>query len=213
MSEGSTTLPLGRLEAFSDGVFAIAITLMVLDLGVGAGAKEHLLDSILDEWPSYLAYVTSFLTIGVVWLQHSAVTAALRGADGSLYRINLLVLLLASFLPFPTKLAAEFLDDEHAEKVAVAFYGIVLMALVLALHWFAHYALRDSRLLREGADLSVVDAEGARRPAYMFYLAGIFVSLFAPMVAVWIYLVTALKRGLPVGALQTLWDRRGRSSN
>src|SRR4029453_5918733 len=70
-------LPLGRLEAFSDGVFAIAITLLVLELGVSADAHEHLLRSILDEWPSYLAYITSFLTIGVIWMQHSAITHAL----------------------------------------------------------------------------------------------------------------------------------------
>jgi uncharacterized membrane protein len=93
-------LPLGRLEGFSDGVFAIAITLLVLDLGVSADAGEDLLQSILDEWPSLLAYLTSFLTIGVVWLQHSAITGALRTADATLYRLNLLVLLLASFLPF-----------------------------------------------------------------------------------------------------------------
>ena len=101
-------LPLGRLEAFSDGVFAIAITLLVLELGVEASAGRHLLHSILHEWPSYLAYVTSFLTIGVIWLQHSAITGALRTADATLYRLNLLVLLLASFLPFPTKLVSEF---------------------------------------------------------------------------------------------------------
>jgi uncharacterized membrane protein len=208
-------LSLGRLEAFSDGVFAIAITLMVLDLAVGADAGDHLLRSILDEWPSYLAYVTSFLTIGAVWLQHSTVTGVLRAADGSLYRINLLVLLLASFLPFPTKLAAEYLDDEHSEKVAVVFYGIVLMALVLALTWFARYALKDQRLLRDDADLSMVDAEGARRPAYRLYVIGIVVSVLAPTAAVWIYLISALKRGLPVGALSSLLPRRrpgGRAS-
>ena len=64
-------LPLGRLEAFSDGVFAIAITLLVLELGVASDAGEHLLRSILHEWPSLLAYITSFLTIGVVWPQAS----------------------------------------------------------------------------------------------------------------------------------------------
>lgn len=82
-------LPLGRLEAFSDGVFAIAITLLVLELGVSADAGERLLSSILDEWPSYLAYVTSFLTIGVIWLGHSGITGSLRAADATLYRINL----------------------------------------------------------------------------------------------------------------------------
>ena len=104
-------LPLGRMEAFSDGVFAIAITLLVLELGVPAGSGDDLLGAILDQWPSYLAYITSFLTIGVIWLEHSAITGALRGADATLYRLNLLVLLLASFLPFPTKLTAEFIHE------------------------------------------------------------------------------------------------------
>ena len=71
----------GRVEAFSDGVFAIAITLLVLDLGVPPGSGEHLLESILHQWPSLLAYVTSFLTIGVIWLQHSAITGALRAVS------------------------------------------------------------------------------------------------------------------------------------
>jgi uncharacterized membrane protein len=112
MSSVEQELPLGRLEALSDGVFAIAITLLVLELAVSADAGDDLLEAILDEWPSYLAYVTSFLTIGVVWLAHSAITDMLRAADTTLHRINLLVLLLASFLPFPTKLVAEFFGEE-----------------------------------------------------------------------------------------------------
>src|SRR5690349_4601226 len=126
-------LSLTRLEAFSDGVFAIAITLLVLELAVPAGAQQHLLRSILHEWPAYLAYVTSFLTIGVFWLQHSAVTNVLRAADATMYRLNLLVLLLASFLPFPTKLIGQFVDDRDAERVAVVFYGLALLALDLAM--------------------------------------------------------------------------------
>ena len=71
-------LPLGRLEEFSDGVFAIAITLLVLELSVSKGAGGHLLHSIFHQWPSYLAYMTSFFTIGGVWLQHSAIDLAAR---------------------------------------------------------------------------------------------------------------------------------------
>ena len=76
MAETRDERPLGRLEAFSDGVFAIAITLIVLELGVSASAGHHLLRAILDQWPSFLAYVTSFLTIGVIWLGHSGITGA-----------------------------------------------------------------------------------------------------------------------------------------
>jgi uncharacterized membrane protein len=96
-----------RLEAFSDGVFAIAITLLVLEISVPAGAETHLLRAVLDQWPSYLAYVVSFSTIGAVWVAHSAITEYLVGADLGLVRLNLLPLLVVSFLPFPTKLLAE----------------------------------------------------------------------------------------------------------
>jgi TMEM175 potassium channel family protein len=108
-------LPLVRLEAFSDAVFAIAITLLVLELGVSSDAGGHLLHSITHQWPSYLAYVTSFLTIGVIWIQHSAIVGSLRTADVGLYRLNLLLLLFVSFLPFPTKLLAEFIGEKGPE--------------------------------------------------------------------------------------------------
>src|SRR6478609_7262790 len=142
-------LPLGRLDAFSDAVFAIAITLLVLELGVEEGAEHHLLHSLLHEWPAYLAYVTSFLTIGVVWLQHSEITAALRTADATLYRLNLLVLLLASFLPFPTKLVSAFVGDRNPERVAVVFYGLTLLALALSLTVFVRYAAEHRRLVAD----------------------------------------------------------------
>lgn len=70
----SGDLPVGRLEAFSDGVIAIAITLLVLELAVAEDAGNDLVRGILEQWPSYLAYVTSFLTIGAIWMAHSAIT-------------------------------------------------------------------------------------------------------------------------------------------
>ena len=76
-------LPLDRLTAFTDGVLAIAVTIIVLEIGISSSAAHHLLPSILHHWPAYLAYLTSFLTLGVVWLQHSAITSTLRAADAS----------------------------------------------------------------------------------------------------------------------------------
>ena len=63
-----------RMEAFSDGVFAIAITLLVLEIGVPEGAGDDLLDALLDQWPSYLAYLVSFATIGAIWIKHTVMT-------------------------------------------------------------------------------------------------------------------------------------------
>ncbi|HTY97845.1 MAG TPA: TMEM175 family protein, partial [Solirubrobacteraceae bacterium] len=96
-----------RTEAFSDGVFAIAITLLVLDLGVPSSELGHLGHGILHEWPAYLGYVTSFVTIGGIWLSHHGIFRRLRFVDSRVMRLNLLLLLFVSFLPYPTRLMAE----------------------------------------------------------------------------------------------------------
>ena len=111
----------GRLEAFSDGVFAIAITLLVLDIADSAQAGQHLLHAITALWPSYLAYAASFSTIGAAWLGHNAVTEYLDRADAAFVRLNLLLLLMVSFLPFPTRLVADYIGEDSPERVAVTF--------------------------------------------------------------------------------------------
>ncbi len=204
MSAVPGELPLGRLEALSDGVFAIAITLLVLELAVEPDAADHALRSILDEWPSYLAYVTSFLTIGVVWMAHSVITGALRAADGTLYRLNLLVLLLASFLPFPTKLVSDFIDDDDAERVAVVFYGLTLLALMISLTFLIRYASERRPLLKEHVDEETAAAARRFRPTYVLYLVAIAVGLLAPVVAVALYLGIALFLAVPARTIRRL---------
>ena len=96
-----------RLEAFSDGVFAIAITLLVLEIAVPAIEEIHsstdALRGIGHEWPVYLAYFVSFMTIGAVWIEHSALVDVLDHIDGVFMRLNLVLLLFCAFLPFPTR--------------------------------------------------------------------------------------------------------------
>lgn len=106
----------GRMEAFSDGVFAIAITLLVLDLEVPGDTGEGLLRGLLEQWPSYLAHVVSFATVGAVWLGHLAVTGFLHHADVWLLRLNLLLLLLVAVLPFPTRLLAGGIASEGGRE-------------------------------------------------------------------------------------------------
>ena len=207
---GRNELPLGRMEAFSDGVFAIAITLLVLELGVAATAHHDLLGAILDQWPAYLAYVTSFLTIGVIWLQHSTVTSVLRAGDAILFRINLVVLLVAAFLPFPTKLAGEFFGMREPEQVAAVFYGLTLLALDLAMTAFARYAIEDGRLVKAGVDeeqlRSLVSA-----PSLAFYAIAIAVSFALPTIGVLLYFAIALYLGIPGRTLRRLLGRPGGS--
>ena len=208
MSAARDELPLNRLEALSDGVFAIAITLLVLELAVEPGAEEDALRAILDEWPSYLAYVTSFLTIGVAWLIHSTITKHLRAADGTLYRLNLLVLLLASFLPFPTKLVSNFIEDEEAERVAVVFYGLTLLALVLSLTFLLRYAFEHRELVKDHVDEETLATGRVYRPSYAAYLVAIGVGLVFPVLAVALYLGIALYLAVPARTIHRLVRRR-----
>src|SRR5215831_17370979 len=103
---------------FSDGVFAIAITLLVLDLAVPESAFDDLWHGIGHEWPGYLGYATSFLTIGAIWLSHHGIFRRLQYANGSVIKINLLLLMVVAFLPFPTRLMAEAIRNSDAERAA-----------------------------------------------------------------------------------------------
>ena len=136
-----------RLEAFSDGVFAIAITLLVLEIAVPAITKNvHEGDVVRDlahEWPVYLAYFVSFMTIGAIWIEHSALVDALDSIDGVFMRLNLVLLLFCAFLPFPTRMMSEWAGNVHAERVAVVIYGVVLLMMTLMLLVLGRHAERE----------------------------------------------------------------------
>ena len=130
-SGAQDSLGTSRMEAFSDGVIAIAITLLVLEVAVRPPGSP--LEQFLRGWPSYLAYVVSFVTIGAAWIGHHALTERLERADPVLLRLNLLFLLLIGFLPFPTRMVADSLSEgTGAERVAVTVYGLTLLAIRLA---------------------------------------------------------------------------------
>jgi uncharacterized membrane protein len=130
-----------RVEIFSDGVFAIAITLLVLDISVAPSDFDNLRHTLLHEWPAYLAYVTSFLTVGSVWIAHHNLFSRLRFIDPTLLRLNLLLLMTAAFLPFPTSVLAQALHHGGtAERTAVVFYGAAALLIELMLRAAQRYA-------------------------------------------------------------------------
>jgi len=192
-----------RLEAFSDGVFAIAITLLVLDLAVPAATNsvQHLLHAIADEWPGYLGYVVSFASIGALWLGHNAITDYLEQADPTLLRLNLRLLLFVSFLPFPTRLLSDYVTKGNAEKVASTFYGLTLLvaAALLSLLW--RYALHARLVRPDVKDQEVTLLTQRLSPGLAGYGLFIVTGLFVPIVAVIGYLVIALFFLLPVPIL------------
>ena len=154
MEETSTA----RLETFSDGVFGIAATLLVLEFAVTKGRHAPSLGhQLLHLWPAYLAYTTSFLTIGIIWINHHHVMETIALVDRTFLFINTLLLLVVAFIPFPTKLVADYLE-ESGERAAVYAYGatLLLMAVVFNVLWM--YAQRNRRLIREDFPQSKVRA-------------------------------------------------------
>jgi uncharacterized membrane protein len=125
-----------RLESFSDGVIAVAITLLVLDIHVPAlGRHESLVHGLVHNWPHYAAYVVSFMTIGIIWINHHAMITRLRQADHSILILNLVLLLTIAILPFATELMAGFLRADHGQNLAAGVYAgsFLLMAVAFAM--------------------------------------------------------------------------------
>ena len=139
-----------RVEAFSDGVLAIAITLLVLDLHT-AGHPGHVGGDLLAQWPTYLAYVASFIYIGVVWVNHHALFNRIASVDTGLLWCNLALLLAASVLPFPTaELAFAMGQGTHGDKVsALVLYAVISSAMAATWLIMFSYLHRHPRLLRD----------------------------------------------------------------
>jgi uncharacterized membrane protein len=149
-----------RLEAFSDGVIAIAITLLVLEIGVPIAEAGDLGQALVDQWPSYAAFILSFVTIGIMWVSHHSMFERIARVDRRLLFINLSLLLGIAFLPFPTALLAEYVQDSGANShLAAAIYSAT-MALVGVAFWLMwHHLYRRPHLLVEGIDQNM--ARGA----------------------------------------------------
>ncbi|HEY8217619.1 MAG TPA: TMEM175 family protein [Acidimicrobiia bacterium] len=147
-----------RLEAFSDGVIAIAITLLVLQIDVPNARQGSLFDALLDLWPSYLAFVLSFVVIGIMWVSHHSMFERIANVDRRLLFLNLLLLMGIAFLPFPTALLARYLQQggENAEFAAAAYSAtMMLIGLFFMAMW--HHLYRNPGLLVAG-----IGAERAR---------------------------------------------------
>ena len=204
-------LPLTRLEAFSDGVFSIAITLLVLEIAVPLAAEKDLLGALARIWPSYLGYVISFLTIGWVWIGHAAITSHMERADGLFLRLNLLLLLVVAFLPFPTRLMADYLGNSQPERVAVVFYGIVLLTIAALVSVLWRYASSAKELLRAGAtDDELAELRSKSTPGLIGLLVSTGIGIVLPSVGAICFL--AVSAFLVVPYREILAAIRGRGT-
>ena len=168
-----------RLEAFSDGVFAIAATLLVLEFSVNSG--QDLGSELLRMWSAYFAYVTSFVTIGIIWMNHHHTVSLLGRSDRTMLFINNLLLLTVAFLPFPTSLVAEHIH----EKPAALAYGATLLVMACLHQVWWQYARRGRRLVAEETPDSALRAvDRAYLPGVVMYGAVFVLAFFSPLASV-----------------------------
>src|SRR3989442_7071973 len=136
-----------RLEAFSDGVFAIAATLLVLELRVPAESTD-LGGALLRLWPAYAAYLVSFLTIGIIWVNHHILLEHCKRVDRRFLYLNLLLLIAVGIVPFPTALVGQYILSAAGATAALVVYGFGGLLIAVALTGVFLYAANDPRRLR-----------------------------------------------------------------
>jgi len=170
----------GRAETFADGVFAIAATLLILNVGSNLPAPSthdpHLGKTLIESWPTFAAYGISFFTIGIIWVNHHALMQQIGKVDRTFLFITVFFLMTVSFIPFPTRLIAENLK-EHGGRVAALTYGFTLTATAVGFNALWFYAIGKRRLLRDDADPAVV--KGITRS----YISGPWIYLLATLIA------------------------------
>ena len=190
------------MEAFSDGVFAIAITLLVLEIHVpepGAGNLGH---ELAAQWPSYAAYVVSFLTIGIIWINHHAMVRRLQMVDHSILIWNLVLLMTVAVLPFTTALVAAYLRESSGEALAAAIYSGSLLVMSVAFTGMQrHILLHRPTLLAESID------EPTRRRTFRLAVIGLIpytvatlLAFVSPYVTLAICAAVALYYALPIAS-------------
>ena len=201
-----------RLEAFSDGVFAVAITLLVLNISLPVLDSHNILlgdrdfwRALGDRWPTFVAYIISFLTIGVMWLNHHRLFVHIKRIDTVLLFINLLLLLIIVFIPFPTSLLANYIISPSSDHAAAVFYSgtCLLMACCFNVLW--NYASYHNRLLGKNVDEAAVKAINRQ---YIFgpllYLIIFGVAWLNTILCVALVFILALFFALPSHAVNSL---------
>jgi uncharacterized membrane protein len=171
----------GRLHALIDGVFAIAITLLVLDLP-RPHDSTRLAHDLLQEWPSYAAYLVTFATVGILWIEHHGMMSAVVRINRRFLELTLLFLLFVSILPWPTALAAEYADRGSQATTAAVLYAATMMLLGLSFGLGWRYLSKHAELVAEPARgaLHAATVRGAiGGVAYALAIAVAFVSPWA----------------------------------
>jgi len=181
-----------RLETFADGVFAIAATLLILNVDAQISDVQSLGSRLLHIWPSYLAYAVSFVTIGIMWVNHHTLMSQIDRTDRRFLLATVGLLLCIAFVPFPTRLVAEHIRGAGARDAALAYgFTMVATAVMFSVSWF--YASLGKRLLRADADPAVVTGiSRSYLPGPWIYLAATLIAFASPTASVCVFMAAAL---------------------
>jgi uncharacterized membrane protein len=182
-----------RLETFADGVFAIAATLLIIDVGLPANLHDSLGQELLQIWPQYLAYAISFATIGIIWVNHHAVLVQVGRVDRSFLFLNLDLLLSVAFIPFPTRVLAEFVRTQDDGRAAALLYGVTMMVMSVTFLSVWLYASVGRRLTVPDADSRAIS--GITRsflPGLPMYTAATLIALVSPKASAALFGLLAL---------------------
>ena len=187
-----------RLEAFSDGVFAIAATLLVLELRVPPESPD-LVGELLHLWPAYAAYFVSFLTIGIIWVNHHTLLEHCKRVDRRFLYLNLLLLIAVGIVPFPTSLVDQYILSERGATAALVVYGLGAVLIAIAFTAVFLYATHDHRLVGDRPAARRIRAEGRLFPiGLVAYSLGIVLAFIEPKASLAVYGLTAIFYALPL---------------
>jgi uncharacterized membrane protein len=201
----------GRVEAFSDGVYAIIITLLVLDLGVPEVPPGQLRQGLLDQWPAYVAYVVSFLYVGIVWQTHHAAFTRIRYVDRGLHWWNLAILFTSALLPFPTAVMSYAIQRGAMAtdaRTAVALYALVGALLCTSWYWFVRYLATHAHLLEEESEAQFFRQQCGRVSLgiALYLVAGVLGVVVSPVVALIVFFVIPALWGVTSQGLAELHE-------
>ena len=184
-------MPKNRLEAFADGIFAVAATLLILNIAVDE--TRPLGPELLAHWTSYAAYAISFTTIGIIWANHHTVMHQIGHVDRTFLIMNVLFLLVIAFIPFPTRLLALDIGRADSAEAAALAYGVTLTLTAILFNVLWRYAAYGDRLIRGDADRRAV--EGISRSYILgplVYLGATLVALKSPVASALLYAALAI---------------------